>query len=372
MPSAPTVTREQVLAHRVVAQGLDRAAKAAGDLAIVDLGVQDSPTGTAAQSLAARLPVRRTPVKPPDDWVLVWSVRGAPHYHRRSDLAALARALWPVDGADAAARMGGAAPELKKAGTDPLDALHAAAEAMAAVVTSRMTKADASTGLTKRAPKETTAYCRGCKVVHIQDQVMRLSGLPSGTRLVPGSSPLELAPVPRWRGVPGGHEGGGMVVDAYLRIHGPATPGEVAAYLQTIQRAVKPDWPDGLAEVRVDGRRAWLPEEQLDGLLGVPPAEVVRLLPRSDPWLLARDRELVVPGKAHRKALWPVLGPPGGLLVDGEIAGTWRTKSSGKRLDVTVELFAPLPAAARRAVEEEAVVVAAVRGFDDARVAFDG
>jgi hypothetical protein len=37
-----------------------------------------------------------------------------------------------------------------------------------------------------------------------------------------------------------------------------------------------------------------------------------------------------------------------------------------------VDLFAPLPAAARRAVEEEAVAVAAVRGFDDARVAFDG
>ena len=124
----------------------------------------------------------------------------------------------------------------------------------------------------------------------------------------------------------------------------------MAAYLQTIQRAVKPDWPDGLAEVRVDGRRAWLPEEQLDDLLGAPPAEVVRLVPCPDPWLLARDRELVVPGKAHRKALWPVLGPPGGLLVDGEIAGAWRTKSSGKRLDVTVQpfaLFAKLPLESR-------------------------
>jgi Winged helix DNA-binding domain len=370
--SAPTVNREQVLAHRVRTHGLDRTARDPDDLAIVDLGVQDSPTGTAVQTLAARLPAGRTPVTIPDDWVLVWSVRGAPHYHRRSDLLGLSRALWPLDGPDAGARMGGIAPELKKAGTDPLEALHAAAEAMAGVVTAPMSKGDASTDLTKVAPAEVTAYCRGCRVVHIQDQVMRLSGLPSGTRLVPGSSPLELAPIPRWKGVPDRHDGGGLIVDGYLRVHGPATPGEVAAYIGTTQRAVKPDWPDGLAEVRVEGRKAWLSEDQLDDLLTAPPADLVRLLPRSDPWLLARDRELVVPGKAHRKVLWPMLGHPGGLLVDGEIAGAWRTKGSGRRLDVTVELFAKLPAAARTAVEEEAAVVAGVRGFDDARVSFDG
>jgi hypothetical protein len=58
--------------------------------------------------------------------------------------------------------------------------------------------------------------------------------------------------------------------------------------------------------------------------------------------------------------------------VDGEIAGAWRTSSSGKRLDVSVELFAKLPAAARRAVDDEAAAVAAVRGFGDVRVAYDG
>jgi hypothetical protein len=368
----PTVSREQVLAHRVRTHALDRTTADPDDLAIVDLGVQDSPTGSAAQTLAARLPVGRTPVRIPDDWVLVWSVRGAPHYHRRADLVGLSRALWPLDGADAGARMGGIAPELKKAGTDPLEALHAAAEAMAGVVSAPMSKGDASTDLTKAAPGEVTAYCRGCGVVHIQDQVMRLSGLPSGTRLVPGSSPLELAPIPRWKGVPDAHDGGGLIVDAYLRVHGPATPGEVAAYIGTTQRAVKPDWPEGLAEVRVEGRKAWLPEDQLHDLLSGPPADLVRLLPRSDPWLLARDRELVVPGNAHRKVLWPMLGHPGGVLVDGEIAGAWRTRASGKRLDVTVELFATLPAAARTAVEREASVVAGVRGYDDARVSFDG
>ena len=99
--AAPTVTREQVLAHRVVAHGFDRSANGPDDLAIADLGVQDSPSGTAALSLAARLRPSRAAI--PDDWVLVWGTRGAPHYHRRGDLQALAKALWPIDGADAAA-----------------------------------------------------------------------------------------------------------------------------------------------------------------------------------------------------------------------------------------------------------------------------
>jgi Winged helix DNA-binding domain len=365
----PTVTREQVLAHRVVAHGFDRSARKPDDLAIVDLGVQDSPSGTAAVSLAARLPAARAAV--PDDWVLVWGIRGAPHYHRRGDLAALAKALWPVDGADAGARMGGVSPELKRAGVDPLEALRDTAEAFAEVVRKDQVKGDASTALTKRAPEPMTVFCRGCGVVHVQDQVMRLAGLPAGVRIEPGTSPPVLSPIARWRGVPARHEGGGALVDAYLRVHGPATPGEVASYLQTTQRAVKPDWPDGLAEVRVDGRKAWLPEDQLDDLLRAPPADLVRLVPRSDPWLLARDRELVVPNKAHRKALWPILGPPGGVLVDGEVAGAWRTKVSGKRLDLTVQHFAKLPAAARQAIEEEAALVARARGAGDVRVGYE-
>jgi hypothetical protein len=67
-----------------------------------------------------------------------------------------------------------------------------------------------------------------------------------------------------------------------------------------------------------------------------------------------------------------MLGHPGGVLVDGEVAGAWRTTASGKRLDVSVELFAKLPPAARRAVDDEAAAVAAVRGFGDVRVAYDG
>jgi hypothetical protein len=375
MADPPAVGRRQVLAHRVVAHGLDRATPIADELGVADLGLQDTPAGSAAMALAARLPVTTTADRAaattvPGSWAVVWGVRGAPHAHRRRDLRALARAVWPVDDGDAAARLGGAAPQLAAAGVGPLEALRATAEALAVVVTAPAVKGDASTALTRTAPEACTAYCRSCGVVHVQDQLMRLAALPAGLDLERGTSPPVLRPLARWPGVPDRHEGGVALVDAYLRVHGPATPGDVAAYLGTTRRAVAPDWPAGLAEVWVDRRRAWLPEDRLDDLLRAPEPDLVRLLPRSDPWLLARDRELVVPDPAHRKALWPVLGAPGGLLVGGEVAGTWRSRTAGRQLDVEVTPFGRLPASARAAVEDEAELVAAARGAVAVRVRF--
>jgi hypothetical protein len=65
-------------------------------------------------------------------------------------------------------------------------------------------------------------------------------------------------------------------------------------------------------------------------------------------------------------------GAPGAaLLVDGEIAGVWRAKLSGrKRVDLTVTPFGSLSAKTRNAVEAEAVEVARAREVPDATVTF--
>jgi hypothetical protein len=59
------------------------------------------------------------------------------------------------------------------------------------------------------------------------------------------------------------------------------------------------------------------------------------------------------------------------LLVDGEIAGVWRAKLSGrKRVDLAVTTFGSLTAKARTAVETEAAAVARAREVPDATVTF--
>jgi hypothetical protein len=63
-----------------------------------------------------------------------------------------------------------------------------------------------------------------------------------------------------------------------------------------------------------------------------------------------------------------VLGRPGALFVDGEVAGVWRTKASGKKLTITVEAFGPLPPRVWKQVEAEAQRVGEVRAAGDVRV----
>jgi hypothetical protein len=82
------------------------------------------------------------------------------------------------------------------------------------------------------------------------------------------------------------------------------------------------------------------------------PAASARLLPSGDAYFLlqGRDRELLVPDASGRRALWTPRVWPGGLLVDGEIGGTWR-RSLGT---VTIQAWRRLARATRDAVAAEA------------------
>jgi hypothetical protein len=199
---------------------------------------------------------------------------------------------------------------------------------------------------------------------------MRVSSLAAGLELEPGTAPPVLLRRKQGR-TPQGPDLTALrrLVLAYLTLLGPATPVEAAGYLEARRAELMAAWPeDGLVEVRLDGRQAWVPEPQLE-LLNAPPApDPIRLLGGFDPYLQARDRDLIVPDKAAQKALWPVLGRPGALLVDGEIAGLWRPRSSGRKLRLTVEAFAPLPPSVWAQVEAEAERVAAVRGAAEVSV----
>lgn len=62
--------------------------------------------------------------------------------------------------------------------------------------------------------------------------------------------------------------------------------------------------------------------------------------------------------------MWRPIGSPGTVLIDGEIAGTWRARQSGRVLQLTVTVHRTLTAKQRTRVEEQGEVVAAARGHD--------
>jgi hypothetical protein len=77
-----------------------------------------------------------------------------------------------------------------------------------------------------------------------------------------------------------------------------------------------------------------------------------RLLPSGDAYFLLQgaDRELLVPDADRRRALWTPRVWPGGVLVEGEVVGTWRRAEA----TVTIQPWRRLSRAARDAVEAEA------------------
>ncbi|SCL67080.1 Winged helix DNA-binding domain-containing protein [Micromonospora citrea] len=359
----PEIGRERVLAYRASAQELHRPARRTADLAVTELGVQDTPHGSARLALAAR----GVTVFDDDRLELVWSMRGAPHLHRRAELPALAAAIWPLDDADAARRL----PDQIRAGAAELGlaAFEAAARAFAEVVTAPMARGEASRAVSERVPAELTYDCRPCGARHVSGALFQQAGLAGGVRLAVSGRATTLAPLPGWPGPPARAADTTALVRTCLRLLGPATPAHIAGFLGTSVTALRPVWPEGLVEVRVDGRRAWLPPERLDALRDAPPLPGVRLLPPGDPFLQARDRDVLLPDRARQAQLWRVIGSPGALLVDGEVAGTWRAKQAGRGvLEVTVTPWAGLSARARQEVDTEAATVATARGAADVRV----
>jgi len=372
-----TVTREQVLSFRMQAQQLDRATGTIADTALLDLGAQDTGPDGALWALAVRgvdtVGADSSRVGPAE-LVTAWTLRGAPHVYRRADLPSVASAVQPFSEADAAKRILNASQPLKAAGITPLQALDTVAREMRAIVAAPMVKGEVSTALTARLDEPYLRWCGPCQATHAYEMPFRLGALRGGLELQAGTSPPVLqradglTPVFESASPP---EARHDVVRATLHLLGPATPAQVAGYLEATLADVRARWPEDATPVEVDGEQRWVLEDDLAALLGAD-ATADRLLGPYDLFLQGRDRDLLVQDPAHAKALWPVLGRPGVVLLGREVAGLWRPRKSGSKLTLAVELWTRRTRAAERAVAAGAEALAAFRGLRLAGVEYPG
>lgn len=367
--TAAVLSTAQIRAHRILASGLDRSVPAADRLPVWELGLQDRDD-SARWALAARLPdpdLVPAPTDPEaDGWAaLVWSLRGAPHLHRRADLPALARALWPADQEEAAARLGGDTARLAASGARPLDAYRVAVLAMRRAVASPLVKGEASAAVTRLLPRKYSGHCASCRSTHVRELLFRLAALPAGVGLVPGTRPVVLAPLAGVTTSAGPAGGLDEIVAACYRAHGVGTTAEVAAYLGTSAGCLKRALPDDLVPVLVGGVRSAARASMLDELTGVAvdaAARPVRLLPGSDPVLQPRDRHVLTGDREHQKAIWPVVGQPGVVLAAGAVAGIWRARLTGGTLTVTVTPWHRFSTRERGALADEVALLGGLRG----------
>jgi hypothetical protein len=152
-------------------------------------------------------------------------------------------------------------------------------------------------------------------------------------------------------------EGQELLIRRYLAAFGPASRGAIALFT-------------GLPPRTVDAVTQRLPvrafrtedDEQLLDVRGapLPPADSpapVRFLPTWDATLLVHARRTQILPERFRPQIFNTKMPQsiGTFLVDGQVAGTWRSENER----VTTSPFEPLPRTARRDVEQEAAALAA-------------
>jgi hypothetical protein len=141
----------------------------------------------------------------------------------------------------------------------------------------------------------------------------------------------------------------------YLHVFGPATPAAFAEWAGIRARGVTAfdALRRSLTPVRTPVGDAWILTSDEAMFRAAPgPTASARLLPSGDAYFLLQgsDRELLVPDADRRRALWTPRVWPGGVLVKGEVVGTWRRADA----TVTVKAWRHLSRAARGEVEAEA------------------
>lgn len=152
----------------------------------------------------------------------------------------------------------------------------------------------------------------------------------------------------------------------HLHVFGPTTPEAFAEWAGLAPRNGREAFDAlgrSLTPVRTPIGDAWiLTRDELPFRADPVPAAPARLLPSGDAYFLLQgtDRELLVPDADRRSMLWTPRVWPGGLLVDGELVGTWRRDQQ----KVTVQPWRRLSRAARDAIvaEAEALPLPAVPG----------
>jgi hypothetical protein len=162
----------------------------------------------------------------------------------------------------------------------------------------------------------------------------------------------------------------------WLHVAGPSTPAAFARWAGIAPRASRLVFEalgPGLRPVRTPLGEAWIlatDEAAFRTASSAPGSPApARILPSGDPYLMAGDRELLVPDAGNRRELFPPGTVwPGGLMVGGELVGTWR-RAAGR---MTVRLWRRLSRRERQAVAAEAATLPLPGLQGEIQVAWDG
>ena len=252
--SAARVTRSQALAFRLTRHHLSERLGPDGARAAAVVGLQDTPPGTAALSLAARADVAPRAL---GELVLVPSVRGAPLAVAVEDLALFTAGLEPPDEEAAKVLVGNAWRSLDA--ISALDALDRVSDAVHdSLRGGPLVRDDFHQALRERLPRELLWWCKGCGSHHVHPSLWRATGI-RGVLAIVGregrSAVFGLPPA-----APPIEDPGAELARRFLRAYGPARPKLLADWAGLATSHARALWERAgdVVAVDLDGKRAWV------------------------------------------------------------------------------------------------------------------
>ena len=344
---------DQVLAFRLAAQGLTERDRTLEQVA-ASFALQDSPPGGALTALSARSAdaARLGEALEARELVALPNPRTAVAIVPARDVATYLEALRPTDERALKAVLLNAAPGDYEA------ARRHAVSAIGAALDGRVLSRDAlHEDLRGRLPRELLPWCESCRSHHARRGLLSVAAL-EGRLCIAGRAGRQniFARTDQWIALEPRGDAQAEFARRYLHHLGPSTHTDLAAWAgiapshaKALLRAVE----DELVQVG----RAFLLAADLATFERPPEPRGVRLLGPGDPLLGARDRERLIPDPVLRKTIWRPVGGSGVVLSDGVPAGTWRSRTQGRRLRFETEWFGePVD------VREEAERLAELRG----------
>lgn len=384
---ADRISRDRVIGFRLAAHNLtarldeDRLIDAAGRC-----GVQDSPPGSALLALHARVVgVTRerlaAAIGREKSLLQTWCMRGAPFSFPTVDAPVFTTGVLPADEQAMRHLIPGVEQAVDSLGMSLSEAVELTAAEIREVLTGRaLAITELGAEVAQRIASELPSWQRerweqegpyaagqplGEAVVHFCLRILTLRQLVCFAPRTGNKAPFVL--VDEWLGGPlpqvDPATARAELLRRYLHCYGPSTRADFAAWLGLRARDVAPWWnlvEDELAQVEFAGK-AWMLAEDLGALRSAAMPSGVRLLPPRDPYTQLRDRHTVVDPDRQR-AIWKTIGEPGAVLVDGEIAGSWRPHKGGRKLTLTISTFGPVTGRNSRLLQEEAEQLAPLRG----------
>jgi hypothetical protein len=344
-------------AERILAFRLARSGLAGRDRGLVEAAACPAPDfsrDAALMAIAARSDAvtRESYDEAVDSGELVvgYAIRGAIHALAPADHALYGRTLIATDDNELATQMGQQIKRLSaEKGFKPTEALaEVTAATKAALHDHPLDRNQLHEELRRRVGKDLMPWCKGCQSHHVAPMLWRYATVQAGARLdaqrryvlaTPGDSPKASEAVRR-----------------FLHFYGPAKQADFAEWAGVAKPHGQRLW-DGVELAETDA--GWILPEDAAALESPPQVNGIRLLPPGDPYLQKANRALLTPDAALSKRMFRPIASPGAVLNDGRLAGLWRGRVKGRKLEIEVEELERLP---RAPLEAEAERLARLRG----------